>query len=158
MWLNGDRLEHSAESSDGSVAAVAVDGGTLTVRGVGGGITKVTVTAADPDGDTASQTFAATVTAPEAVWYLPPASDPARQGFVRVLNHLDADGKATGTASDDAGRTDEPLPLTPAFDAKEAVHFSVADMESGNAAKGLMGATGPGTGGWRWSRTRRWWH
>ena len=144
---DGDRLKHSAESSDGSVAAVAVDGDTLTVLGVGGGIAEITVTAADLDRDTASQTFEVAVTAPETVWYLPPASDPARRGFVRVLNHSDASGRATVTATDDAGRTYEPLTL--ALEARQAAHFDVADMESGNAAKGLTGATGPGTGGWR---------
>ena len=30
---------------------------------------------------------------------------------------------------------------------EDAVHFNAADLESGNAAKGLAGATGPGEGG-----------
>ena len=65
------------------------------MRGVGRG------TAGDhrdraEDGDgkrTAAQTFEVTVTAPDTAWYLPPASDTLRQGFVRVLNHSDAAGE-----------------------------------------------------------------
>ena len=119
---DGDALDYEPESSDETVATVEVDGDTLTVRGRGRGTAEITVTATDPDGETAAQTFAVTVTGPETVWYLPPASDPARQGFVRVLNHSDAAGEATVTATDDAGN---------AYD------------------KGLTGATGPGEGGWR---------
>ena len=48
---------------------------------------------------------------PEAAWYLPPASEPARQGFVRVLNHSDAAGEATVRATDDAGVEYPPLTL-----------------------------------------------
>lgn len=44
--FDGAALAHGAESSDTSVATVAVDGGTLTVRGVGRGA-GVAVTATD---------------------------------------------------------------------------------------------------------------
>ena len=144
---DGDALEYAAESSDPAVASAAVDGTTLTVRGVGPGAAEITMTAKDPDGATASQTFAVTVTGPETVWYLPPASDPARQGFVRVVNHSDAAGEATVTATDDAGV--EYAPLVLALGPRQARHFNSEDLELGNADKGLTGATGPGTGGWR---------
>ena len=142
-----DVLDYAAESSDPAVALVSVDGAVLTVRGGGGGSAEIEVTATDPDGDSATQTFAVTVTAPEAVWYLPPASDPMRQGFVRVVNHSQVEGEATVTATDDAGQTYPALTL--ALDAREAAHFNSDDLELGNAAKDLTGSTGAGTGGWR---------
>ena len=105
------------------------------------------MTATDPDGNTVTQTFEVTVTEPEAAWYLPPVSDAVRQGFVRVLNHSDAAGEASITATDDAGVAYEPLTL--ALGARAVAAFNSDDLESGNAAKGLTGATGMGTGGWR---------
>ena len=142
-----DALEYAAESSDIGVATVEVDGDTLTVGAVGPGTARIAVTAEDPDGKTARQVFEVTVTWPETVWYLPPMSDPARQGFVRVINHSDASGEATVTATDDAGFAYEPLTL--ALTPRQAAHFNSADLELGNADKGLAGATGPGAGGWR---------
>ena len=143
-----DALDYTAESSDPAVASVAVDGEVLTVRAVDRGSADITVTATDPDEASVTQTFAVTVTGPEAVWYLPPAVDPMRQGFVRVVNHSRAvAGEATVTATDDAGRRYEPLTL--ALKGREAAHFNSDDLELGNAAKGLTGSTGPGTGGWR---------
>ena len=82
-----DDLNHQASSLDATVAAVELDGTVLTVRGVARGTAEVTLTAADGNGGTASQTFAVTVTGPEVVWFLPSASDPVREGFVRVVNH-----------------------------------------------------------------------
>ena len=144
---DGDDLEYSAESSDESVATIEVDGDALTVRGLAPGTAEITVRATDPDGASARQTFAVAVTGPETAWYLPPASDPLRQGFVRVLNHSDAAGEATVTATDDAGRTHDPLTL--ALGPRAAAHFHTGDLENGNAAKGLAGSTGMGEGGWR---------
>ena len=143
----GESLSHAASSSDPSVAAVAVDGAALTVRGLAPGEAEVRVTATDGGGRSISQRFVVTVTAPEAVWYLPPASDPALQGFVRLVNRSDGPGEVTVAATDDAGR--EPEPQTLRLEARAATHFNSHDLESGNAAKGLSGGTGPGTGGWR---------
>ena len=144
---DGDALDFAAESSNPAVAAVEVDGETLTVTGVGPGTAEVTVTAEDPDRASATQSFTVTVTGVERVWHLPPASDPVLQGFVRVINHSDHAGEATITATDDAGRSYGPLTL--ALGRRGAAHFNVHDLEMGNPAKGLTGATGPGTGGWR---------
>ena len=64
-----DELQYSASVLDTTLAAVAVSGGTVTVTGVAAGSTTVTVTARDPAGLAAEQSFAVTIPnrAPEAV-------------------------------------------------------------------------------------------
>ena len=61
---DGDPLTYSAETSDSRVATVRVSRSYVTVRGVLRGQTEITVTAADPDGATARQSFAVTVERP----------------------------------------------------------------------------------------------
>ncbi|MDE0002716.1 MAG: hypothetical protein OXQ29_08475, partial [Rhodospirillaceae bacterium] len=78
----------------------------------------------------------------------PPLSDPdGRQGFVRVANRTDRAGTVTVTAIDDTGATRGQVTLS--LDAAQTVHFNSEDLELGNAAKGLAGNVGPGTGNWR---------
>ena len=77
----------------------------------------------------------------------PPASDPFRQGFVRVVNRSDEAGEVSVRPSDDSGRDYGALTL--AIGASEAVHFNSDDLERGNAAKGLSGGVGAGEGDWR---------
>ena len=84
---------------------------------------------------------------PPSVPLLPAADDLGRQGFVRVINHSDAAGEVSITAIDDAGTRFGPVTL--AIGANAAAHFNAADLERGNAAKGLTGGTGPGAGNWR---------
>ena len=69
-----DELEYSASVLDSTLATVAVSGGTVTVTGVAAGSTTVTVTARDPEGLSAEQSFAVTVPnrAPEAVGTIAP--------------------------------------------------------------------------------------
>ena len=50
-------------------------------------------------------------------------------------------------AVDDVGVSYAPVTLD--IGAGEAVHFNSADLEAGNATKGLFGDTGTGTGNWR---------
>ncbi len=57
---DGDTLTFSATSADTRVVTAAVAGSTLTITAVGPGTADVTVTAADPDGLTAAQSFAVT--------------------------------------------------------------------------------------------------
>ena len=66
---DGDDLTYAATSSSPGVATVAVTGATARVAGVAQGAATVTVTASDPGGLSASQTFAVTVPnrAPETV-------------------------------------------------------------------------------------------
>ena len=77
----------------------------------------------------------------------PPASDPFRQGFVRVVNRSDDAGEVSVRARDDSGRGYEPVTL--AIAANQAVHFNSDDLEQGNRAKGLSGGVGAGEGDWR---------
>ncbi|MCY3795962.1 MAG: SUMF1/EgtB/PvdO family nonheme iron enzyme, partial [Gammaproteobacteria bacterium] len=144
---DGGGLSYAASSTDPAVADATVEGATVTVRALAVGAAEVRVTATDGAGRSISQRFAVTVTAPEAVWYLPPASDPALQGFVRVVNRSGQAGEVTVTATDDAGLEYQPLKLSMA--AHAAAHFNSADLEDGNPAKGLAGSTGPGAGAWR---------
>ena len=70
-----------------------------------------------------------------------------RQGFVRVVNRSDVAGELRVRAYDDAGMAYDALTL--ALGPRRIVPFNSDDLEMGNAAKGLTGATGPGTGDWR---------
>ena len=66
---DGQALTYNAASSNPGVASVSVSGSTVTARGVAKGSATVTVTAADPEGLSATQTFLVTVPnrAPESV-------------------------------------------------------------------------------------------
>ena len=76
-----------------------------------------------------------------------PASDVARQGFVRVINYSDRAGAVEIRAVDDAGRSPGSVSLSLA--AKTAIHFNSLELENGSARKGLIGGIGSGTGNWR---------
>ena len=76
------------------------------------------------------------------------ADDPQeRQGFVRVINRSDEAGEVSIEALDDAGVAAGPVTLD--IEAGETVNFDSDDLEEGNAAKGLSGGVGDGTGDWR---------
>ena len=70
---DGDALGYTPASSARTVATVSILGAELTVTAVAPGTATVTVTAADPDGETASQSFQVTVPnrSPEAVGTIP---------------------------------------------------------------------------------------
>ena len=138
-------LTYSAESDDLAVVAVTVDQhGMLTLRGIARGVARVTVTVADHRDERVSQTFAVTVLGPATVWLFPAASDPQRQGFVRVINRSAEAGAVRVEAIDDAGTRRGPVTLSIA--ANETVHFNSDDLEQGNAGKGLPGGLGSGEG------------
>ena len=92
---------------------------------------------------------------PGAVHHVPlflPAFDPlGRQSFARIVNHSDEDGAVRIDAFDDEGSPYGTLTLS--IDANETVHINSDDLEDGNVAKGLDGATGPGEGRWRLALT-----
>ena len=58
---NGDSLVYSAASSDSGVATASMSDTTVTVAGVAPGSASVTVTAGDPGGLEAEQSFSVTV-------------------------------------------------------------------------------------------------
>ena len=58
---DGDALTYTARSSNSGVARASVSGSTLTITAVAKGTTNVTVTATDPEGLEATQTFRSTV-------------------------------------------------------------------------------------------------
>lgn len=83
---DGDALVFAAVTSDAAVATVSVSESSLTVTGVGRGEAAVTVTARDPGGLEAGQTFRVTVRpnrSPEAVGSIPDMSE------VRTVRRLD---------------------------------------------------------------------
>ena len=75
------------------------------------------------------------------------AAHPSRHGFVRIANRSDRAGTARIYAIDDAGERFGPVDL--ALEADAVAHFNSADLEYGNAAKGLAEGLGSGQGDWR---------
>ena len=98
-------------------------------------------------GEAVRNVTGATTAAPPRVPLMAPASHPHRQGFVRVVNHSAEAGEVAITAIDDEGTRYGPVTLR--IEANEAVHFNSADLETGNARKGLESGTGAGEGSWR---------
>ena len=83
------------------------------------------------------------------VHLFPSASEPLREGFVRVINHTAEAGEVLIDPVDDSGRQFDTITLS--IDAGETVHFNSGDLETDNAGKGLSGHTGSGEGDWRLS-------
>ena len=78
---------------------------------------------------------------------LPGSSNPLREGILRIVNPSARAGEVRITAVDDAGWRREPVILN--IGAGETAQLRSRDLERGNPAMGLDGATGPGTGDWR---------
>ena len=76
-----------------------------------------------------------------------PADDPARQGFVRIVNRSGRHGTVLINAIDDDGRRFGPVSLS--LDANASAHFNSEDLEEGNPRKGLSAGVGNGHGNWR---------
>lgn len=83
----------------------------------------------------------------QSVYLFPSASDPLREGFVRVINHSAEAGVVSIGPTDDSGQAFDTLALT--LGAGQTKHFNSGDLEYGNEGKGLMGSTGSGQGDWR---------
>ena len=69
------------------------------------------------------------------------------RSITRLVNRSDTAGEVRIEAFDDAGALHGPVTLS--IGANEAVQFSSADLEEGNAGKGLSGGVGDGEGDWR---------
>ena len=76
-----------------------------------------------------------------------PASDGARQAFVRIINRSERAGRVQIHAIDDSGERFGPVSLS--LEARAAAHFNSQDLEGGAATKGLSGGVGDGEGDWR---------
>ena len=114
---DGDALTYSAASAVTAVAAASASDSTVTLAGMAKGIATITVTATDPGGLSAEQTFTATVPnrSPEAVGSMPPAA--VAVGDEAAMNaascFTDPDGDAlTYTASS----SDEPVAMASVSD------------------------------------------
>ena len=83
------------------------------------------------------------------VHMLSTASEPLRDGFVRVINHTTKAGEVVIEPVDDNGRPFDAITL--AMDARETVHFDSGDLETGNPERGLSGHLGSGEGDWHLS-------
>ena len=78
---------------------------------------------------------------------LPSSSNPLREGLVRIVNLSAQGGAVQIVAIDDAGWRSAPVTL--GIGAGASAQFTSRDLKWGNAAVGLIGAAGPGTGDWR---------
>ncbi len=76
-----------------------------------------------------------------------PAAGGSREGFARVVNRSRSKGEVAIEAVDDEGNRFGPVEL--ALEGRQTVHFNSNDLEAGNAAKGLSGGVGAGSGDWR---------
>ena len=107
-----------------------------------------TVHAAHRVSDDGASTASAGTALAHGLPFLPSASDArGRQGIAQVLNRSAEAGEVRIVAVDDSGRRYGPLTLS--IGANGTAHVTSADLENGNADKGLFGATGPGVGDWR---------
>ncbi len=75
-----------------------------------------------------------------------PADNPNQVSALRLVNPNNANVSLTIRGVDDAGRASNPATLTLAANA--AVEVSATELEQGNAAKGVTGGLGNGTGKW----------
>ena len=78
---------------------------------------------------------------------VPAASHPAREGVVRFVNASPRGGSVRIQATDDSGW--RPAPVTLRVGPGASIQLTSRDLERGNAAKGLSGGMGSGTGDWR---------
>lgn len=81
------------------------------------------------------------------VWMIPPAANSRQQGFVRLSNREGRAGNVTVWGIDATGRRSSGT-LSLRLEPFESRQFNSQDAEAGNAAKGLTGALGTGTGNW----------
>jgi hypothetical protein len=81
------------------------------------------------------------------VWNVNPAGNTTAQSFLRIINRGDSAGTVTIVGTDDAGNESSAVTFNLAAGASMQVNSD--DLENGNAAKGLSGSWGDGTGKWR---------
>ncbi len=82
------------------------------------------------------------------IYHINPAGNSTAQSFVRVINPSTVSGTVTLEGIDDAGNA-AASPITFVLGPRQSMQVNSNDLELGNAAKGLTGAWGNGTGKWR---------
>jgi hypothetical protein len=87
------------------------------------------------------------------IYFANPKSNQTQQSFIRVVNTSAATGLVTVSGTDDSGNPAPGGDITFTLGPNESKNFNSLDYENGNAAKGLTGALGNGTGKWRMSVT-----
>ncbi len=81
-------------------------------------------------------------------WFAASGDASGRRSFMRLINRSEVAGEALVWGVDDAGERSGPARLS--IGAGRTAHFNSADLEFGNAAKGLADGLGaPTAGGWR---------
>ena len=83
----------------------------------------------------------------DTVMLFPSASDPGRQGFLRLINRSVDAGVVLVGVGDSTGKRYRALNLS--VGASQTVNFNSEDLEYGNSDKGLFGGVGSGEGDWR---------
>ena len=137
---DGDALTYTASSGNLDVATVSVSGSDVTVNGVAAGTATITVTATDPGGLSASQTFDVTV-ANQA----PAAADTIEDQTVEAGAEVTVDVAAAFSDPDGDGLTYEATSDTPEV---ATVSVSGSDVTVSGVAAGTatvtVTATDPG--------------
>ena len=113
---------------------------TLTVSGVSDLAVDAAALSLQDDDERSLETF--------RVLLFEAASNPLRQGFLRVINNSPRSGEVIIEATDDSGDRRDPVTLF--IEQGHASHFNSIDLETGNPAKRLSGGVGaPVRGDWR---------
>ena len=144
----GDGFRVRTKVRDPALAHGEFANGTLTVRpGASAGRATVTVTGTSDRQRSASVTFSLTLQGARFASTFPPATDPIREGLVRVINRTLAPETLRIAAFDQSGTQRSPTMLEAA--PGQAAQFNSEDLEAGNPAKGLSDGVGSGDGDWR---------
>ena len=141
---DGDPLSYAAATSNANMATVAATGAVLTIEGVGQGTATITVTASDPHGLAALQTFAVTVPnrAPIATQPIPDVSlSTLEVAFIDLSLHfadLDGDGLTYTAAPGDPATvtavvTGTELEVLPLEAGEATITVTAADPEGAHA-------------------------
>lgn len=122
--------------------AAVIDATTIATSAV------MTRTASGKSNSGSADALAMKYNGPVAVVYtFNPAGNTSQESFLRISNTGGTSGLVTITGKDDAGVTAAGS-ISMTLAAGKSVQLNSGDVQNGNAAKGLTGALGAGTGKW----------